>query len=210
MNFSWYCLKHCCRTEYFLVYDSGTPHSEYAQEKLIFINDQMVDSKIRSYGPPPQDIDQQIAWYRDTLRDSVRVAAMTNAPRLQNETSFAAHGSEFVPQNLCSNPSNGLPFSLEGTSSSPLQLVDSSNGIPTIDTSSTNYLTNIQHRHAPAVGPPIETPDLGLDYWPPVDHSMFPGPNENLYSTDLDFEASGSASVNNLFQTNWQDQSGRN
>ncbi|KAG4440563.1 hypothetical protein IFR05_003979 [Cadophora sp. M221] len=78
-------------------YDSGIPHSEYAQEKLIYINDRMVEAKINAYGPPPTDIDSQIGWFRDALRDSVKVSARTNAPHLLKETPFVPRDSGAIP-----------------------------------------------------------------------------------------------------------------
>ncbi|KAH7309347.1 hypothetical protein BKA65DRAFT_519650 [Rhexocercosporidium sp. MPI-PUGE-AT-0058] len=74
-------------------YDSGIPHSEYAQEKLIYINDRMVQAKIDAYGPPPVEINGLIGWLRDALRDSVKVSARVNAPHLMQETPFVPRDS---------------------------------------------------------------------------------------------------------------------
>ena len=53
------------------------PASDFIEEKIIFINDNMIDSRIRAHGPPPSDIQLQRDWYRGVLRESLQVAAQT-------------------------------------------------------------------------------------------------------------------------------------
>lgn len=53
------------------------PASDFIEEKIIFINDNMIDSRIKAHGPPPSDIQLQRDWYRGVLRESLQVAAQT-------------------------------------------------------------------------------------------------------------------------------------
>jgi hypothetical protein len=43
----------------------------------LFIHDRMVDARIQAHGVPPSNFDLQREWYREALRDSLRVAAQS-------------------------------------------------------------------------------------------------------------------------------------
>ena len=67
------------------------------------INDGLVDAKIQIHGAPPTDLEQQRTWYRDVLRDSLKLAAKTTLV-LQNKG-----GPSSEQQNTSGNPSN-IPY----------------------------------------------------------------------------------------------------
>jgi hypothetical protein len=60
----------------------------------LFIHETMIDARVKVHGMPPSDFDLQREWYREALRDSLRVAAETKkvshikekAPLRQNNT----------------------------------------------------------------------------------------------------------------------------
>lgn len=68
-------------TKSILVYDYGTPRSDYAEERILLINEKMIDTRVQAHGEPPADFDLQRAWYREALRDSLRVAAKTKTKK---------------------------------------------------------------------------------------------------------------------------------
>jgi hypothetical protein len=43
----------------------------------LFIHDTMINARVEAHGLPPADFDLQREWYREALRDSLRVAAET-------------------------------------------------------------------------------------------------------------------------------------
>lgn len=53
------------------------PRSDFIEERIIFINDNLVESRIQAHGPPPTDLQLQRDWYRGILRESLQVAAHT-------------------------------------------------------------------------------------------------------------------------------------
>jgi hypothetical protein len=48
-----------------------------AAEKILLINEKLVDATIRAHGPPPSEVQQQKDWYQAILRDALKVAART-------------------------------------------------------------------------------------------------------------------------------------
>ena len=60
-----------------LVYDYGVSHAELVSEKILLIQDAMIDARIEVHGEPPKDIQAQRGWYQDALRDTLRLAAKT-------------------------------------------------------------------------------------------------------------------------------------
>lgn len=51
--------------------------SDLAAERILLINEKLIDARIQAHGPPPSGGQQQRDWYQDALRDSLRVAAKT-------------------------------------------------------------------------------------------------------------------------------------
>jgi len=71
-----------------LVYDYGLTPSDLAAEKILLINDKLIDARIRVHGPPPAELQTQRDWYRDVLRESLQVATKTRlAPQKKPEPS---------------------------------------------------------------------------------------------------------------------------
>jgi len=62
-------------------YDYGNPRSDYAEERILLINEAMIDTRVQVHGMPPSDFDLQREWYREALRDSLRVAAKTKTKK---------------------------------------------------------------------------------------------------------------------------------
>lgn len=60
-----------------LVYDYGLSPSDLAGEKILLINESMIDARIEIHGPPPTELQPQRDWYQDVLRESLKVAAKT-------------------------------------------------------------------------------------------------------------------------------------
>jgi hypothetical protein len=60
-----------------IVYDYGISPSDLAGEKILLINERLIDVRIKVHGPPPTDLQTQRDWYQDVLRDSLKVAAKT-------------------------------------------------------------------------------------------------------------------------------------
>ena len=59
-------------------------------ERILLINDNVVESRIKAHGLPPSGTQEQRAWYRDALRDTLKLAAKTKlVPRI---VSLASHG----------------------------------------------------------------------------------------------------------------------
>jgi hypothetical protein len=83
--------------------------SDLAEERILFINEKLINSKISVRGPPPEDVQKQVGWYQDVLRDSLRVAKRTKWTKftVQGE---AGPSSEHV-HDASSNDSVDLPFS---------------------------------------------------------------------------------------------------
>lgn len=71
-------------------YDYGIPPSEYIEERILLINDNVVESRIKVHGLPPSDTQEQRAWYRDALRDTLKLAAKTKL--VPGIVSLASHG----------------------------------------------------------------------------------------------------------------------
>lgn len=78
----------CC-----LVYDYQ-PVTELVQERILLINEGIVECKIKEHGPPPSDIDAQKGWYRDNLRETLRIASRTrlvvSKPQTTTDTTMVA------------------------------------------------------------------------------------------------------------------------
>ena len=60
-----------------LVYDYGLSPSDLVEERILLINENMIDARIKIHGPPPRDLQLQRNWYQDVLRESLKVAAKT-------------------------------------------------------------------------------------------------------------------------------------
>jgi hypothetical protein len=94
-------LEHPCKLfafleytsiELYIVYDTATiPHSEMAEERILLINDKIVESRIEAHGLPPSDPNQQREWYRDALRDALRISAETRHIVTYNQPSAPPH-----------------------------------------------------------------------------------------------------------------------
>jgi hypothetical protein len=104
------------------VYDYGTPRSDYAQERILFIHASMIDARVRAHGLPPPNFDLQREWYMEALRDSLRVAAETKKvshikgkmPSRRDNTLALSSGS--------AGPStaSGMPFNVSLAASSQM------------------------------------------------------------------------------------------
>jgi len=98
---------------FFLVYDYGISPSDLAGEKILLINEKMINSRIQVHGPPPTELQLQRDWYQDVLRESLKVAAKTKLvlPKKSENTS---------EQRDISNSSITSPYP-QGPSASPVQ-----------------------------------------------------------------------------------------
>jgi len=76
-----------------------------AEEKILLANDIIVESRIEAHGPPPSDQDLQREWYRDALRDALRISAKTtrNVTYTQERRSSALMSSSLSAQGSTSN-----------------------------------------------------------------------------------------------------------
>jgi hypothetical protein len=76
------------------------PRSDFIEERIIFINDTLVESRIQAHGPPPNDIQQQRDWYREALRESLQVAAHTRYNPRKRSASPSMQASQPSPERL--------------------------------------------------------------------------------------------------------------
>ncbi|KAH8790699.1 hypothetical protein BGZ57DRAFT_876173 [Hyaloscypha finlandica] len=83
-------------------YDYGTPRSDYAQERILFIHDKIIDARVEAHGFPSADFDLQREWYREALRDSLRVAAKTK--QVSHSKSAASRQNNTVAPSPASGP----------------------------------------------------------------------------------------------------------
>lgn len=105
-------------------YDYGIPSSEFAEERILLIHDRMIDARIEAHGPPPHQLEQQRAWYREALQSTIQVAAKT----------IIKPGAELRPNDMSPQlseprptPPQELEYGLESTLSPvpPILPVDS-------------------------------------------------------------------------------------
>jgi hypothetical protein len=96
-------------TEHRPVYDN-TPilHDEMAEEKILLTNDIIVESRIEAHGPP-SDPDLQREWYRDALRDALKIAGRTtrNVTYTHDSPSSTIMNTSLSAQGSSTNPPMG-------------------------------------------------------------------------------------------------------
>ena len=51
--------------------------SDLAGEKILLINERMINARIEIHGPPPSELQLQCGWYQDALREFLKVATKT-------------------------------------------------------------------------------------------------------------------------------------
>lgn len=153
----------------FIVYDFGLIPSELAGEKILMINEEMIDARIQIHGEPPSDLPEQRAWYQDTLRESLKLAAKTklvlqknggpsseqqqtpsNTPYLQQPTNNG--GQSFNPLIIGSH-----------TTDPPVPMGHQPDGVETI---SPAYLTQSNATSAPSSVMPEDVTDYAWDGFP--------------------------------------------
>ena len=119
-----------------------------AEEKILMVNDHIVDCRIQAHGPPPSEPELQREWYRDALRDTLRIAARTT-----RNVTFTQVGSSSAPMNTLLSTQGSSSTSLQrsatefdhlisnmsGVSTSP-----SHNGLSDITLSPENYISRAQ------------------------------------------------------------------
>jgi hypothetical protein len=68
---------HDANCSFSLVCEENVSSADLAEERILLINDRLIEAKINVHGPPPPQLEPQRAWYQETLRDSLRVASRT-------------------------------------------------------------------------------------------------------------------------------------
>ncbi len=98
--------------------------SESAEEKIMFIHEEITEARIKSSGRPSPDFDSSRAWFQDVLRDTIRMSSKTvliskpKVPENHNSTTAIAtviqtpainNGTLIVGENLL-GVDQGLDF----------------------------------------------------------------------------------------------------
>jgi hypothetical protein len=100
----------------------------------------MIDSRVQVHGMPPSDFDSQREWYREALRDSLRVAARTKkvsnikgkSPQRQNNMLAPSGGSRTGPSTV-----GGLDYNVSTPQVLQTPIMD--NNVPNMHLLQPNY-----------------------------------------------------------------------
>jgi hypothetical protein len=152
------CAPQFAATETSLVYDYATiPHTDMAEEKILMVNDHIVDCRIQAHGPPPSEPELQREWYRDALNVTFTQASSSSAPM---HTLLSAQGSSSSSLPRPASEFDHLIRSMSGVSASP----SVHNGLSDIELSSDNYLSNAQSVSAIAGEPTPLLLGVGMNH----------------------------------------------
>jgi hypothetical protein len=202
------------------------PRSDFIEERIIFINDTMVESRIQAHGLPPTDIQLQRDWYRGVLRESLQLAAHTvynprkrsASPTIQANESSSPQGSSgrSVVQTQGYNmspmpmPHSQMGYLPNGTSGMPFQSAPFS----TTHHQQTGILSVMPN--GMQAGVPSVPGDTQLDFWggyTPRSMSDGTAPQVNqqfnfTYSEELPL-GYGQQQSDPHFQSGWPGQQGQ-
>ena len=198
------------------------PASDFIEEKIIFINDNMIESRIKAHGPPPSDIQLQRDWYRGVLRESLQLAAQTIfVPRKKTVASLSQVTKVPVAEGGSVVQNTGYDMSMMPAShgSQMDYLPHESSGMPLQPEA---FLTNNQQQtgvmagllNGMSGGAPPMAGSMGIDSWIYTEGNMSNGVAQPLdpqysygYSPELrlDFQPSGSDLLPNpQYTSDWR------
>jgi hypothetical protein len=113
----------------------------------------MVDARIQAHGDPPSDLDLQREWYREALRDSLRVAAQS-----RKVSHVKGKASSRQTNTLAPSPGSGPSTSGAGGPSYNVPIPTTPNVTQAPDMSSNLANIPMQHNFQPAAQPQQQQP----------------------------------------------------
>jgi hypothetical protein len=130
----------------------------------------MVDARIQAHGVPPSDFDLQREWYREALRDSLRVAAQS-----KKVSHIKGKASSRQTNTLAPSPGPGPSTSGVGGLSYNIPIATTPN-VPQVPNMRSN-LTSIpmQHDFQPAAPPQQQQPQQSIQNQWSIDSTISGG-----------------------------------